>query len=101
MDADIKKLYKQLYCKYPLKLTSSFEKGFKTDIDYPILCGNSILGRFELFYGDLDFEFYAEQDDGMFLCHCHFQSVSEAENTVVDFMNGKIAVIQFGQPNDI
>ena len=30
MDADIKKLYKQLYCKYPLKLTSSFEKGFKT-----------------------------------------------------------------------
>lgn len=45
MDADIK----QLYCKYPLKLTSSFEKGFKTDID---------------------------------------------------FMNGKLTIIQFGQPND-
>ena len=100
MDADIKKLYKQLYCKYPLKLTSSFEKGFKTDIDYPILCGNSILGRFELFYGDLDFEFYAVQDNGQFLAHFHLQSAAEAEKTVIDFMNGKLTIIQFGQPND-
>ena len=100
MDADIKKLYKQLYCKYPLKLTSSFEKGFKTDIDYPILCGNSILGRFELFYGDLDFEFYAVQDNGQFLAHFHLQSAAEAEKTVIDFMNGKLTIIQFGQLNN-
>ena len=100
MDADIKKLYKQLYCKYPLKLTSSFEKGFKTDIDYPILCGNSILGRFELFYGDLDFEFYAEQDDGTFLWHFHLKSETEVEQTVVDFMNGKLTIVQFRQSND-
>ena len=100
MDADIKRLYNQLRCNYALTLTSAFEKGFKTDIDYPILCGNSILGRFELFYGDSDFEFYAVQDNGQFLAHFHLQSAAEAENTVVDFMNGKIAVIQFGQPND-
>jgi len=100
MDADIKRLYNQLRCYYSLTLTSSFEKGFKTDIDYPILCGNSILGRFELFYGDLDFEFYAERDNGVFLAHFHLQSAAEAEKTVVDFMNGKLTIVQFGQPNN-
>ena len=49
MDNDIEELFGRLQSKYSLKLTSSFEKGFKTNIDYPILCGNSILGRFELF----------------------------------------------------
>ena len=101
MDADIKELYNRLHSKYPLELKSSLEMGFKTEIDYPVLCGTSILGSFELFYGDFSFEFYSKKDNGEFLVHCHFQSVSEAENTVVDFMNGKIAVIQFGQPNDI
>ena len=100
MDADIKKLYKQLYCKYPLKLTSSFEKGVKTDIDYPILCGNSILGRFELFYGDLDFEFYAMRDNGEVFAHWHLQTPDEVEKTVVDFMDGKPSAIPFGQPNN-
>ena len=101
MDNDIEELFGRLQSKYPLKLTSSFEKGFKTNIDYPILCGNSILGRFELFYGDLDFEFYAVQDNGQFLAHFHLQSAAEAEKTVIDFMNGKLTIIQFGQPNDI
>ena len=100
MDADIKKLYKLLHGKYPLKLTSAFEKGFKTKIDYPILCGSSVLGNFELFYGDLDFEFYAVQDNGQFLAHFHLQSAAEAEKTVVDFLNGKLTIIQFGQPNN-
>ena len=100
MDADIKELYNRLHSKYPLELKSSLEMGFKTDIDYPILCGNSILGRFELFYGDLDFEFYAVQDNGQFLAHFHLQSAAEAEKTVIDFMNGKLTIIQFGQPND-
>lgn len=97
MDADIKRLYNQLRCNYSLKLTSAFKQGFKTNIDYPILCGTSVLGSFELFYGDLDFEFYAERDDGAFLGHCHLQSVKDAEQTVVDFMNGKFTAIQFGQ----
>ena len=101
MDADIKRLYNQLRCNYSLTLTSAFEKGFKADIDYPILCGNSILGRFELFYGDLDFEFYAVQDNGQFLAHFHLQSAAEAEKTVIDFMNGKLTIIQFGQITNI
>lgn len=100
MDADIKILYNQLQSMYPLKLTSAFEQGFKTSIDYPILCGTSTLGNFELFYGDLGFEFYAQRDDGAFLAHCHLQSANEAEQTVVDFMNGKLTVEQFGQANN-
>ena len=100
MDNDIEELFGRLQSRYSLKLTSSFEKGFKTNIDYPILCGNSILGRFELFYGDLDFEFYAVQDNGQFLAHFHLQSAAEAEETVIDFMNGKLTIIQFGQPNN-
>ena len=90
MDADIKSLYRKLQSKYSLKLTSAFEKGSKTTIDYPILCGTSVLGRFELFYGDLDFEFYAEREDGAFLSHCHLKSIKEAEQTVVLFMEGKL-----------
>ena len=27
-------------------------------------------------------------------------SKAEAEKTVIDFMNGKLTIIQFGQPND-
>ena len=88
MDADIKALYGRLQGKYSLELTSSFQRGFKTNIDYPILSGTSVLGKFELFYGDLDFEFYAKRDDGTFLWHCHLKSAKEAEQTVVDFMNG-------------
>ncbi len=101
MDTDIKKLYQRLHGEYSLELTSSFEKGFKTNIDYPILCGISMSGRFELFYGDLDFEFYAWRDDGGFWGHCHLQSAKEAEQAVVDFMNGKFTTIQFGQLNNI
>ncbi len=88
MDAAIKDLYDQVHSKYPLELTSSFEQGFNSDINYPMLCGTSVLGRFEMFYGDLDYEFYAVQDSGAFLAHFHIQSSAEAEKTIVDFMNG-------------
>ena len=100
MDADIKSLYFQLRGEYPLELKSSFEQGFKTNMDYPILCGESVLGRFELFYGGLDFEFYAERNNGEFLGHLHLKSAKEAQKAVIDFMNGKFTAIQFGQPNE-
>ena len=68
------------------------EMGFKTEINYPVLCGKSELGKFELFYGDCSFEFYAIRDNGKFVAHFHLQSVEEAEKTVVDFMNGKLTL---------
>ena len=91
MDADIQEIYNRLRSEYSLKLTSSFEKNYNTEINYPILCGSSVLGTFELFYGDLDFEFYSMRNDGKFFSHSHLQSAKEAEQTVVDFMNGRLA----------
>ena len=68
-----------------------------------ILCCMELLfwEALKLFYGDFSFEFYSKKDNGEFLAHCHFQSVSEAEKAVVDFMNGKLTITQFGQPKDI
>ena len=100
MDANIKSLYKQLHSKYPLELKNSKEMGFKTNIDFPVLCGTSVLGKFELFQGDLDFEFYSMKENGVVLAHFHLRSITEAEKTVIDFMNGKITIIQFEQLND-
>lgn len=100
MDEDIKKLYNLLHCKYPLELKSSKEIGFKSNIDFPVLCGTSVLGKFELFHGDLDFEFYSTKENGELLAHFHLQSITEAEKTVIDFINSKITIIQFRQSND-
>ena len=87
MDSDIHKLYHRLHSRYPLELKSSLELGIKTDIDYPILCGTSVSGSFELFYGDLSFEFYSKRHNGEFLAHFHLQSATDAEKAVVEFMN--------------
>ena len=95
MDSDIIKIYEKLQENYPISVSSSLAVSPNFKIDFPILCGISSLGKFELFYGDLDFEFYAVQDNGQFLAHFHLQSAAEAEKTVIDFMNGKLTIIQF------
>ena len=100
MDSDIIKIYEKLQENYPISVSSSLAVSPNFKIDFPILCGISSLGKFELFYGDLDFEFYAVQDNGQFLAHFHLQSAAEAEKTVIDFMNGKLTIIQFGHPNN-
>jgi hypothetical protein len=82
-----------LHYEYPIELKSSKEMGFKSNIDFPVLCGTSALGKFELFQGDLDFEFYSMKENGEFLAHLHLRSVEEAEKTVVDFINGKLSII--------
>ena len=93
MDSDIIKIYEKLQENYPISVSSSLAVSPNFKIDFPILCGISSLGKFELFYGDLDFEFYAVQDNGQFLAHFHLQSAAEAEKTVIDFMNGKLTII--------
>ena len=72
---------------------------FKTE--FPILCGISRLGRFELFFDDVSFAFYAMHDNGAVFAHWHAHSVAEAEQAVVDFMNGKMTLVQFGRQNTI
>ena len=101
LDTNIKKLYDLLHYEYPIELKSSKEMGFKSNIDFPVLCETSALGKFELFQGDLDFEFCSIKEDGEFLAHLHLRSITEAEQTVIDFMNNKITIIQFGQSNNI
>ena len=98
MDANIKSLYKQLHSKYPLELKNSKEMGFKTNSDFPVLCGISSLGKFEVFFDDVSFPFYAMRDNGEVFAHWHLQTPDEVEKTVVDFMEGKPSVIPFGQP---
>ena len=100
-DTDIVNIYHKLSNHYPLILTSSLAAGFKTTLDFPILKGISSLGEFEMFFDELpSFEFYAMHDNGEVFAHKHFYSVSEAEQAVADFMEGKLTLISFGQPND-
>lgn len=99
MDADIHKLYHRLCGVYPVELKNSLQIYPNAKVDYPVLCGTSVMGKFEMFFGDLSFEFYAVNENGEFLTHSHFQQGEDAEKTVVDFMNGKLAAVQFGQPN--
>lgn len=70
-------------------------------IDFPILCGTSSLGKLELFFDDVSFAFYAMHDNGAVFAHWHLHTVADAEKAVIDFMNGKITLVQFGQPNNI
>lgn len=100
MDSDVVNIYKRLSSSYPITLNSSLAIGFKSNIDFPVLSGTSTLGRFEMFFDDVSFAFYAMYDDGEVFAHWHLQTSSEAEKAVADFMEGKITRIQFGQPNN-
>ena len=96
-DKDIENLYDQLKSKYDLVLSSSILLKKKSKIDFPILCGKSDLGKFELFFDDVSFAFYAMHDNGEVFIHRHFQTISEAAETIEDFMNGTIITVHFGR----
>ena len=101
-DTDIANIYHNLSNRYPLSLTSSIAAGFQTTIDFPILKGTSSLGNFDMFCDDLpSFEFYAMNNKAEVFAHTHFYSANEAEQAVIDFMEGKLTLISFGQPYDI
>lgn len=98
MDADVIRIYKKLCNKYPIELTSALKKGFHSSIDFPILTGASALGSFEMSCDDVpSFGFYATRNTGEFLAHWHVYSAEEAERSVIDFMEGKLTLISFGQ----
>ena len=93
MDAEVIRIFEKLKGKYPVELVHT---------DYPILSGTSQLGKFEMFFDDVpSFAFYATHHNGEFLAHWHEKNSSEAEKAVVDFLEGKLTIIQFGQPNNI
>ena len=101
MDADIVYIYEKLCNKYPLELTSAHKQGIHSSIDFPILIGTSVLGKFEMCYDDVpSFAFYAVRSSGEVFAHWHLQTATEAEKAVIDFMEGKILLLQFEPPNN-
>ena len=102
MDADVVRIYEKLCNKYSLELTSAHKQGFHSSIDFLILIGISVLGKFEMYYDDVpSFAFYATRSSGEVFAHWHLQTATEAEKAVADFMEGKLTLISFGQPYDI
>ena len=96
MDSDIVSIYEKLRENYPISLNSSLAISSKFAIDFPILCGTSSLGKFEVFFDDVSFPFYAMRDNGEVYAHWHLQTPAEVEKTVVDFMEGKHSAIPHG-----
>lgn len=97
MDKDIKIIYEKLHNCYPIVLGSSRSLEFKGDLDFPVLHGQSVLGEFNLFFDGVSFAFYAMHDDGEIFAHWHLQTYLDAEETVADFMKGKLSVFNTGE----
>lgn len=90
MDSDILNIYEKLRKSYPISVNSSLAVSPNFKMDFPVLCGTSGLGRFEMFFDDVSFAFYAMRDNGEVFAHWHLQTPAEAETAVAGFMEGKI-----------
>lgn len=100
MNTDISVIYEKLREKYSIELRNSRDISPNFCVDFPVVCGQSALGKFELFYDDVSFPFYAMRGDRAVFAHWHVQTLEEAEKCIVDFMEGRMHLKQFGQPND-
>lgn len=101
MKTDISVIYEHICNIYPVNLSSSKNLKPQCRVDYPVLHGCSSLGSFELFYDGVSFPFYIKRGDGSLCAHWHLQTLQEAQNTIMDFMEGRIELAQFEQLNDI
>ena len=101
-------IYEQLQDKYDLVLTNTFALECGYSIDVPVLCGTSVLGNFHLYFDD-DFQdsryyqfvfsvkfphpkkrvWFMPKEEGT---HWHPQSVDEAINDVIAFMEGNLTL---------
>ena len=81
MDSDIIKIYEKLRESYPISVSSSLAVSPNFKIDFPILCGVSSLGKFEVFFDDVSFPFYAMRDNGEVFAHWHLQTPDEVWTT--------------------
>ena len=97
-------IYEQLKDKYDLLLTNTFALDDGYTIDVPVLRGKSALGRFDLYKEDDDWdefvftvEFATPKKLKWYLpkeryTHWHPQSVEDAINDVIAFMEGTQAL---------
>lgn len=94
-DLDI--IYEQLKDKYDLVLTNTFslENGIKDYGDnFPILCGASALGQFQLFHNGLYFIFDVDKADGSYT-HVHPYDITECVTCIIRFMNEDVDWMAF------
>lgn len=91
MDTDVVKIYENLKPYYPVILSSSLNLGFKGNTDFPVIHGRSSLGKFELFFDDVSFAFYAMNENNEVFSHFHLQTAENTEETIISFMEGKIS----------
>ena len=100
---DLEFIYEQLKSKYDLLLTNTFALDAGYTIDVPVLCGESVLGKFELYVDD-DFQdgsyefvfsvtFPAPKKRSWFFpadtgTHWHPQTKEQALEDVIAFMDG-------------
>ncbi len=89
MDTDVIKIYEKLKNSYQVLLDSSLDLGFKSNIDFPVIHGQSVLGKFELFFDDVSFPFYVIDEKGEVVRHFHLQTATDAEEVIINFMEGK------------
>ena len=99
-NSDLEFIYNQLKDKYDLVLTNTFALNAGYEIDVPVLCGSSALGRFELYKEDEDWdefvftvEFAAPKKLRWSLAeekytHWHPQTKEHALEDVIAFMEG-------------
>ena len=100
---DLQIIYEQLKDKYDLVLTNTFALNDGYKIDVPVLCGESLLGSFQLYIDDdwadghyefvFSVKFAAPKKDGWFFpkrdgTHWHPQTKKQALEDVIAFMEG-------------
>lgn len=74
INTEVINIYENLKNRFPITLSSSLNLGFKGDIEFPVIHGQSVLGKFELFFDDVSFPFYATNENGISLFHFHLQT---------------------------
>ena len=87
---DINAVYLQLKDTCNLTLTHAFARKngkYEYDEDYPMLCGASSAGEFQLYDNGLDIVFDVDMANGEYT-HWHPQNTAEAVADVIAFMQG-------------
>lgn len=88
MPSELQQIYDQLKDRYPLTFTNTFalDDGFTADL--PIIVGRNAAAAFWL-YDDGILVFSVEVPGKKHHDHWHPQSVEEAVQAVIDFMEGR------------
>ena len=87
---DTNEVYEKINGRYPVVLTSTYalEDGREDwEENFPIVCGESSVGKFFLYDNGLDIVFDVEKADGSYM-HWHPVDTAEAINDAMQFMEG-------------